>query len=87
MAAILSTVFSANPSVILKVATAAYNYVRRSDMAYVEVSEQVNEVFFKADNVYYTHCYYNTIRSYDAFDHLISKYNYTKESSCRRLIF
>lgn len=72
MAAILATAFTANPRVILKVATVAYNAIMKKDIAYVEVSEQVNEVFFKADNVYYTHCYHNTIRSYDAFDHLVS---------------
>jgi len=71
MAGILATYLTANPKIIYKVASLAYGAVRKSDIAYVEVSEKVNEVFFKSDDVYYTHCYHNTVKSYDAFDHLV----------------
>lgn len=59
---------------ILKAAALAYNAFSKTDAAYVKVSEQVNEVFFKADNVYYTHCYHNTVRCYDAYNHLADTY-------------
>lgn len=45
----------------------AYNTIMKTDIEHVKVSEQVNE----ADNVYYLHCYHDTVRSYDAYNHLV----------------
>lgn len=74
MAAILATAFVADPRIIAKVAGFAYNHIMRQDIAYQVVTEQVNEVFFVADNVYYTHCYHDSIKCYDAYDHLVDTY-------------
>ncbi|MDK2965255.1 MULTISPECIES: hypothetical protein [Lacrimispora] len=74
IAGILASAFTANPVIIAKVAKAAYDKIRKSDIGYEEVTEQVNEVYFKADNTYYTHCYHDTIKCYDAFGHYVSSY-------------
>ncbi|MDK2807940.1 MAG: hypothetical protein PWP24_674 [Clostridiales bacterium] len=38
----------------------------------VTVNEQIYEVYFKADNVYYTHCYHEAIYSFDSGGHILS---------------
>ena len=35
------------------------------------VNQKLYEVYFSYDNVYYTHCYHETIKSYDTGNHLI----------------
>lgn len=74
IAGILASYFTANPAIIAKVAKAAHDKIRKSDIGYVEIEEQVNEVYFKADNIYYTHCYHDKIKCYDAFGHYVSSY-------------
>lgn len=75
MAAILGSAFTANPSILYKLALAAYRKFSKSDIAYVEVTEEVNEVYFKADGVYYTHCYHDNVICYDAYDHRVDSYS------------
>ena len=75
MAAILGSAFTANPSILFKLATAAYRKFSKSNVAYVEVTEEVNEVYFKADGVYYTHCYHDNVVCYDAYDHRVDSYS------------
>ncbi len=37
----------------------------------IVVSQKLYEVYFTYDNVYYTHCYHEVIKSYDTGNHLI----------------
>lgn len=37
----------------------------------MEISQKLYEVYFSYDNVYYTHCYHEVIKSYDTGNHLI----------------
>lgn len=37
----------------------------------IVVSQKIYEVYFSYDNVYYTHCYHEVIKSYDTGNHLI----------------
>lgn len=37
----------------------------------IEVFQELYEVYFSYDNVYYTHCYHEVIKSYDTGNHLI----------------
>lgn len=76
MAAVLATAFTSNAKIILSLAGKGYGFFANSDIAYEVVSEEVNEVFFSADNVYYTHCYHDSIERYDAFDHNVGSTTY-----------
>lgn len=51
-----------------------YEMVTNNGTIYsVKVSEEIYEVFFKSDNVYYTHCYHEKVTSYDSGGHYISE--------------
>lgn len=74
IAAVLAGGLTANPKVIKIVAGAVYDYFRTKPVAYQKVTEEVNEVFFSFDNVYYTHCYHDLVQCYDDYDHLVDTY-------------
>lgn len=80
LAAVLATSFTANPSIIASVAGKAYRFFSSSDINYEIITEQVNEVYFKADDVYYTHCYHDNIDCYDDFDHYVKSYSLRHEA-------
>lgn len=80
MAAVIATYFTANLTIISEVATAAYGLFSSGDIAYEIITEQVNEVYFKADDVYYTHCYHDNVKCYDAYDHHVKSYSMRHEA-------
>lgn len=79
--AILASAFTAKPNVIAKLAKEVYGIFKdHTDVAYEEVVEEVNEVFFSSDNVYYTHCYHDSIKAYGNNEQELRSYTHYYQS-------
>lgn len=70
-ASIIAGLFSMPASIAISIATYIYGSLSTLSPAKVVVSQSVYEVLFTLDNGYYTHCYHETIKSYDSSNKLI----------------
>lgn len=70
-ASIIISLINAPAEIATSIASFLYNSILASSPSKVTVAQSVYEVLFTYDNVYYTHCYHEIIKSYDSGGHLI----------------
>lgn len=63
--------FNVPAGVAASLASLLYSSIRSLSPSKIIINQTVNEVHFTYDNAYYTHCYHETIKSYDSGGHLI----------------